>query len=258
MYKRLLKLATILLLLMAIVGCGVVTPDEVDSEVNIYLLEDLPSRNLKMYFETARNYGVCDNTIDLSWNKTPMGFDISFKGVLEHGILTAIGPATVTIDLGVLNTGNYQLTLRNGQEKFSGVLSVFSDKYTIRLDSNPAFDFRNSPLNRIPDNTIWGLVGYRTEETIPLVQSFFSELIKLGAIKKSFAPGNYNKFKIDKNGDIVNYNAGYRFSQAFIFYYSEDTSKLDKFLEQWSGLHSELMQIWIYTDKGEEFFSWMY
>ena len=258
MYERLLKFALILLCLMAIIGCDSVVHKEVETYINFCLLEELPSRNVQMYFETVRVYGHCDNTIDLSWRQTSKGFDITFKGVIENNMLPAIGPATTTIDLGVLNTGTYQLSLRNEHVVLLGELFVFSDKFTIVINSNPAFNILNSPLNRIPENTIWGLVGYHTEETTPLVQSFFSELIKLGAIQKSFAPGNYNKFEIDDNGDIINYNAGFWFSQAFIFYYSEDTSDLDKFLEQWSNLHDKIMYISIYTDKGEEFFSWMY
>jgi len=258
MFERIFKIGSILLVLLAIVGCDSVSYKGVDSEIVISISEELPSRELKMHFKTTRIYDVYDNQIKLSWRKTQMGFDVLFQGVLETGMLTAIGPATATINLGALNTGTYQLTLRNEQETFKGQLFVVNDKYTIRLNSNSGFQVQNSPLNRIPDNTIWGLVGYHTEETTPLVQSFFSELIELGVMKKSFAPGDYNRFQIDKDGDIINYNGGYWFNQAFIFYYSEDSSELDKFLKQWSELHGTTMSIRIYTAKGEQFFSWRY
>ena len=254
MMINIFKCVLIMLLLVAFVGCrGVVRYKDVDSEISIQILEKLPSRNLLLHFSTAKIYGVCDNVIDLSWHHTPSGIDILFKGVIECGMLTAIGPATATINLGELNPGAYPLVLRNGEEKFTGELLVFSDKYSISLGSFTAFNVINSPLNRIPDSTIWGIVGYHNEETAPLVKSFFSELMELGATKKSFNPGNYNRFEIDENGNIINYNAGYHFNQAFIFYYAEDSSELDSFLKQWLNLYGELMRARIYTDKGEMF-----
>ncbi|MDR0231020.1 MAG: hypothetical protein LBI82_02755 [Dysgonamonadaceae bacterium] len=235
----------------------------IDTEINIRMVEvfDKSSRTLQMYFSTTKIYPCCNYPIALSWQKTSNSIEISFKSVIKTDLcLTAPGPATATIDLGALSNGTYQLNLQNEEVRYSGELVVTSENYSVNFVANPAFNFTNSRLNKIPEHTIWGLVGYHKEETLPLVQSFFTALMELGATKKSFTPGYYTGFEIDKNGDIAYPGAlwGYWFDQPFIFHYSGNTSDLDEFLKQWSFEHSERMNVTINTDKGERFLSWMY
>jgi len=234
----------------------------IDTEINIRMVEvfDKSPRTLQMSFSTKKIYPCCNYPIDLSWQKTSNSIEISFKSVIETDFcLTALGPATANIDLGTLSNGTYQLILQNGEVRYSGKLVVTSENYTVNFIANPAFNFTNSLLNKIPEHTIWGLVGYHKEETLPLVQSFFTALMELGATKKSFTPGYYTAFEIDKNGEIVlTGNHGYWFAEAFIFHYSGNSSDLDEFLRQWSYKYNKLMSIRIITDKGEQFLSWMY
>lgn len=258
-----LKITAIVLLVVTTIGCeknG--THKGIDSEINIRMVEifDKSPRTLQMYFSTTKIYPCCNYPIDLSWKNTSNTINISFKGVIETNLcLTALGPATATIDLGALNNGTYQLNFQNGEVRYSGQLVVSSDNYTVNLSTNPAVNVTNSPLRKIPEHTIWGLVGYHKEETLPLVQSFFTALMELGATKKSFNPGYYTEFEIDKNGEIALMgNHGYWFAQAFIFHYSGNISDLDELLKQWSFEYNERMSISINTDNGERFLSWMY
>lgn len=222
---------------------------------------DTSSRTFRMHFSTTEIYPCCNYPIDLSWQQRSANvIDVIFKGVIDTNVcLAALGPATATIDFGSLSNGVYQLNFQNGEIRSSGKLVVSSDSYTVNFSANPIVRFTNSPLNKVPEHTVWGIVGYHKEETLPLVHSFFTSLINLGATKKSFMPGNYTAFEIDKNGDIVLMeNHGYWFAQAFIFYYSGESSDIDKFLRNWSLQHNQEMSISINTDKGERFLSWMY
>ena len=259
MNANILRITAIVLLAVATIGCRKTIEMDIDSEINIRMVE-LPSRRLQMYFSTTEIYPCMNYPIDLSCHKTSNSIEISFERVIETELcLTALGPATATIDLETLSNGTYQLNFQNGQVRCSGELVVSSDNYTVNFVANPAFNITNSPLNKVPEHTIWGLVGYHKEETSLLVQSFFIALMELGATKKTFTPGYYTAFSIDQDGDIAAVdNHGYWFAQPFIYHYSGDPSDLDEFLKQWSYEHSERMSISINTDKGEQFLSWMY
>jgi hypothetical protein len=266
MNTNILKITAIMLLLaVTIIGCdnkNIETHQGVDSEINIRMVErfDKYPRTLQMDFWTTKIYPCFNFPIILSWQKSSNVIDITFKEVIDPGIcLTALGPARAVIDLGVLSNGTYQLNFQNGKIKHSGELIVSSDSYTISFPANSAFNFTNSPLNKIPEHTIWGLVGYHTEKTLPLVQKFFTALMELGATEKSFTPGYYTAFEIDDNGDIAYWSShGHWFAQPFIFYYAGDSSDLDEFLRQWTYKYREYMSIRIFTDSGEQFLSWMY
>ena len=263
MNTNILKITTMVLLALTTIGCEQNEMQEaIDSEINIRMVEvfDKSPRTLQMDFSTTEIYPCYNYPIDLSWEKSSNNIDILFKGVIKTDIcLATFGPATATIDFGSLNNGKYQLNFQKGEVKYSGQLVVSSENYTVSLSANPVVNFANSPLNKTPEHTIWGLVGYHKKETLPLVQSFFTALTELGATKKSFTPGYYTEFEIDKNGEIalIN-NHGYWFAQAFIFHYSGNTSDLDEFLKQWSLEHNERMSIRINTYNGERFLSWMY
>ena len=256
--------AMVLLLAVAIIGCDKSTEvyRGVDSEINIRMVErfDNYPRTLELHFVTTKIYPCLGYSIKLSWQQSSNAIDITFKEIVAPvgGCFTTLAPAMAIIDFGVLSNGTYQLNLQNGQVRYSGELIVSSDSYAINFPANSAFNFTNSPLNKIPKHTIWGAVDYHKEEGLPLIQSFFTALMDLGATQKSFTPGYYTAFTIDENGDIVPPSNQIWSGQLFIFHFAGDTADLDEFLRQWSYKHSEYMHVWIRTDKGEEFLSWMY
>lgn len=265
MNTNILKTTVMVLLVITTIGCEKnETHKGIDSEINIRMVEvlDKSPRTLQMYFSTTKIYPCCNYPIDLSLKKSSNTFDISFKGVIETDMcLTALGPATATIDLGALSNGTYQLNFQNGSSWHSGQLVVSSDSYKVNLGSNSNFSFTNSLLNKIPENTIWGYVGYHKQETSALVQSFLDELLNLGANEKLYLPGDYREFEIDENGKIVQpgANSGYYFARSFVFQYSGDIAKVEQLVEQYARDYgTEYMYIGVYTDKGGQILSWMY
>ena len=237
----------------------------VDSKINIRLVEiyDKSPRTLQLRFATEKMYPCANYPIIVSSQQLSNNIDISFKGVVNNiGIcLTAIGPATATINLGALSNGTYNLNFYNGNVKHTGKLIISSDSYAINFANNELFNFTNAPLNRIPEHTIWGTIGYHKQETSSLVQSFIDALINLGAEKKAYNPGYYNEYVIDTNGDIVQpgENSGYWFARSFIFHFSKDIANVEQLVKQYARDYgNDYMYISVYTDKGEQFLSWMY
>jgi len=241
---------------------GSISP--IDSAINIRMVEtfNISPRTVQFYCSTTKIYPCCNYPIYVVSQQSSNSIVISFKGVIENDLcLTATGPATATIDLGALSYGTYTLTLHNGNVMQTGELVVTPDSYTIHLLDNSDFDFTNAPLNRIPEHTIWGHIGYHQQETSPLVQSFITGLIDLGATKKSYNPGFYGVFEIDTNGDIVQPGdrSGYWFAQSFILHYSGNITNVEQLVKQYARDYgTEYMYISVYTDKGEQFLSWMY
>jgi len=229
----------------------------VDSEINIILVERIGvyPRTMQMGFSTTRMYPSTGYRIDLSWQKSSNTIDIIFKSVTNPAGagFAVMTPALATIDFGTLSNGTYQLNFRNGEIRCSGKLIVSANSYTIIFPENSAFNIRNSPLNKIPEGTIWGLVGYHREEGLPLIQSFFTALMEFGATKRAFTPGYYTGFRINENGDIIPPPNHIWTPQSFIFHFAGDTSDLDEFLKQWIHKYGEYMWVTINTYRGEQF-----
>ena len=116
--------AIVLMLTVAITGCSKATEkvSKIDSQIVITIKES-SSQILQLDFSTTKIYGCCNYSIDLSWKKSSNIIDITFRGVIETDwCLTAMGPATTTIELGTLSNGTYLLNFYVGGLKHSGEL----------------------------------------------------------------------------------------------------------------------------------------
>ncbi|MDD2284920.1 MAG: hypothetical protein PHQ11_05915 [Paludibacter sp.] len=262
----------VFMLSMATSGCDktIDTRSKIDSEIAITMMES-SSQALQLYFSTTKAYPCCNFLIDVSLKKFSNTIDITFKGVIETSwCLTALGPATARIDLGILKSGTYQLNFYNEHVKQSGELIVSSDSYTTNFVDNSISYFTNIPLNKIPENTLWITINYNEEN---ILLSFLEDLMSLEVTEKSYAkgyysfesaryPGLYSGFKVEENGNIIYYpdltNSGVvmgrLFTQSFVFQYSGNTENIKQLIKQ----YKEQIEIRIYTDRGEQFLSWMY
>ena len=272
MNTNVFKMATIVLMLsVATAGCDktIETKSKIDSEIDITMMEN-SSGALQLYFSTTEIYPCCNWSIDLSWKKSSNNIDITFKSIIKPDIcLTALGPATAMIDLGVLNNGIYQLNFYNEHVKQSGELVVSSDSYKINFADNSLVHFRNIPLNKIPENTIWIAINYNEEK---FLSSFLEAFMGLGVTEKTYFsgyysfenssyPGLYSGFKVEENGtvtflpDFTNSGVmlGRLFTQSFVFQYLGNTENIEQLIKQ----YKEQIEIRAYTDKGEQFISWM-
>jgi len=235
---------------------------DIDSEINIKMIEVLGQhKKLQLDVQTERSY-TCDHYyIDIVHRQSLNSIDISFERIIIPDDCKAIlKPASATIDLGPLSDGVYNLNLSVGEVTHTGELIVSSDSYRVDFEDNPAFNFTNTSFNKTPEHTIWGTIGYyRVQDASALIQEFIDDLIDLGAEKRSYIPGYYNRFTIGENGDIVKSNESsvYLFAQSFIFNYSGDIAKVEQLVKQHTDYQGD-MSIRVYTDKGEAFLSWIY
>jgi hypothetical protein len=88
-----------------------------------------------------------------------------------------LGPATTNIDLGAIPNGTYPVNLTVESNESEGQLIVTTDYYAILLNNPKQLKITNNPLKRIPENTIWGTIGYHSGSTEALVSSLILYII---------------------------------------------------------------------------------
>ncbi len=226
-----------------------------DSRIHLRMVEDFTrsSRTFQLYCATEKVYPCVNFPLIARTRQSSKSIDISFEGVMETDFCyTAIGPATTTIDLGALNEGTYTLNLHNGGVTETGTLVVEAGSYTAVFDESSSFAFADKRLNRIPEQTIWGYVGYDQQE------EFLALLKGLGAEEKNFSPGDYREFQIDENGKRIQ-SSGPEREHYFVFRYAGDPTAIDAMMRRYAEKYrGQYVYTAVYTDRGEQFLSWMY
>jgi len=231
---------------------------DIDSTIDIRLSHQ---KTLQFYCQTEQIYPYGNYSIDIENQQTSNSIDISFKRVIVPNIgMGRESPASAIIDLGTLSNGVYNLNLSVGETARTVELTVSSDGYTVNIEDSSIFNFTNTPFNKTPEHTIWGTMGwYYEQETSTQFEAFINALINLGAEERAYIPGYYIGFTIDENGDIVqpSDNPVYWFARSFILNYSGNIANVEQLIGQYTDYKS-YMSVRLYTDKGEDFLSWIY
>lgn len=257
--KLLVKISVVLLMVSGCIKINDTRPINSDIEIRMIEILNETGRTLELYCSTTEEYPCINFLIDRSFSVKSGNISIRFKNVIDPGICaTAIGPATTTIDLGSLKPGVYNLTIDVVDKRSSGNLIVTPDQYIIDIGKKKQLVLNGPVLNRVPDNTFWGTVGYHQTSTEPVVNQFISSLLGLGAATGAYLPGDYGYFSIDEWGEIeAPQNHGYYFIRPFIFTYEGASDNLENLLRTYRQNHGNDVSIMLYTSQGEIFRSWM-
>ncbi|GEM_PF-1373468 len=237
---------------------GFIAP--VNSLIHVSLWESLlPSaRTQKFRCATETIYPCCNFAIINRMSIVGSAISVEFSGIYQPLIcLTALGPALANLHLGSLTSGTYSLAFENGAQ-VSGRLIVSEEAFHITCDDSSIVVFDRAELRRVPDNTIWGSIGYHTPESEPTVQLFLDSLVSIGAAVGSFTPGYYGYFSIDADGDIEPPgNHGYYYLRPYIFEYDADTVVLHQLVRNFGITYDNAMYISLYDSDGNKFYSWV-
>jgi hypothetical protein len=231
------------------------------SAINIKMWETLGNaqRIMKLHCSTEKHYPCSNFIINYTLTTNNEMILIDFIGTVEpKECLTAIGPASTTINLGTISNGTYNFEISVDKRKSKGALIVTSDYFKIDLDRQKNVSLPYTVLNRIPNGTIWGTIGYNTASSATIAQSFVDDLESLGASAQPYNAGEYGHFKIDENGQILPpENHGNYFNRPFIYHYTGNTQGLENIVKDYGQNHGDLLNITLFTTNGEEFRSWM-
>jgi hypothetical protein len=235
--------------------------DAVDSKIIIEARELLTpnGRRLTLLCETEKIYPCANYPILTEEQTFPNAIEITFTSIGEIGIcFTAMGPASTTIDLNSISTGEYDLELNNGVFKNRGTLKVTDSDITFQFGQTLGIDFVRTNTKRVLDNTYWGTIGYHTPSSESLVDEFIQKFEDAGAVFSDQAPGHYFYYEIDESGNVVTdvETSGYYFVKEFVFQYDGDESKLKEIVQGEGRNYKETLSMRLETYKGEMFYNW--
>ena len=239
-----------------------ISEDHELGKIEVRMRESIHSDPGRLFLrcETLEIFPCSNWYIINSVSSTPARIDVEFKGIYVPEIcFTAMGPATADIDLGSLAEGSYNLLLFAPGSINAGKLIVSPDHYRLDFNVTGRFVFPYVQLNRVPDNAIWGHVGYHRESSWHFVQSFLDELSSMGAQPGEFLPGEYTYFKILESGERETPKLhGYYFIEPFIFDYRGDLPDLEDLVRYYGINHGDSLSISVFTWSGERYRSWTY
>ena len=260
--RRLLSLACLLAGLLpacnSLVGRKENSTPPIDSNIRITLSEQLSRerRTLTLNCATTKIYPCVNYQLDYSLARQGNTFIIQFHGVSIGEIcFTATGPARASIDLGSLGAGVYRLVITNGDRLISE-LNVTTDSYVVSGTEGPTITFPAPRLNRVPDYTVWGLIGYASLGDASVAQAYLDSLEARGATTQVLAPGDYGYFSIDQNGEIVTPpNHGYYFALPYVRRFAGDPTSLQDVVRYFG--QTQIVSVRLLTWRGDTYYSWV-
>ena len=233
-----------------------------DSNIKIELREviDTTGRKLNLICHTEKIYSCINYAILVDENFESNPWSVTFTGVEEsEACLTALGPASVVVQLPTLGNGTYSIGLNNAGLSNNGELIITNDELKLNVSQPKGISIVPSSTMRIPQNTWWGTIGYHTATTAPKVNEFLQKAADLGAQFNKQTPGHYFYYQIDNNGDVMAdaANSGYYFMKAFVFQYTGDDAAFAAALKQLAKTYFDDMYINIQNDKGGHIYNWL-
>ena len=233
----------------------------IESKIRISTWENLSAqeRTLTLTCATEKTYGCINYSIVSTKTILDDSIMISFTGIYKPPVcLTALGPAGAAIDLGSLPSGNYPLSLSANGETVRAQLVVSDDAYTVNNGEGMWTTFSRSQLRRVPDGTIWGLVGYHTTTSAALAQAYLDSVRIVGAQPCSCIPGYYGYYEIDSTANIQTPgNHGYAFAQSYIYHYGGDPLVVRNLVKRYGKSLGDSLSISLFGSHAEAYFSWI-
>jgi hypothetical protein len=217
------------------------------------------SRRLTFHCKTEKIYPCVNYPILTESHIDEDSFGITFTGVGEIDIcLTALGPATVSIDLGSISNGEYEIELNHGELRNAGILKITDTEIDLLFDRPHGIEIMRPSTLRVPEKTYWGRIGYHQASSASLVDEFLQKLSDNGAVFNKQTPGHYFYYEIDNGGEIITNteNSGYYFVRAFIFQYDGDESALKDLIQVDGKNYKNDLSIYAETYKGEQIYNW--
>jgi hypothetical protein len=237
----------------------------IDSKIQITFSELLSpnpqQRVLVLNCRTEKIYGCYNYRLAYRLSRLGSTLKIQFSQVSVPEIcLDAPGPATVAIDLGFLPAGTYRLMIGPSGTGVAAELKVTAGSYEVQGGDGPAIGFPAPKLNRVPDNTVWGLIGYLGlgEPFASVAQDYLDSLEARGAEIQVLSPGDYGYFSIDQAGEIETpANNGYYYARPYVRRFTGDPAALREVVKYFGKTQSQWVSTRLLTWRGDTYYSWI-
>jgi hypothetical protein len=253
------KILILLLLGLFLQSCGKneeLLVINVAKEFEIQLLEKLsPENNEFELIITTLNSQSCINAeIAYSDNQTADKVGIRIDGVSNPvDCIPGVGPVSEYVSL-LLDNGSIAIDISLKNEVVnSGTLNLFSDRYSINLETHHGIEYSSKEIKRIPEELIWGYIASEdqaTQNNITEILSSFNSTSGFSNIELS--KGDYGHFSIDNDSKISGQSIAEHIQDAdeFIFYSTKSISDIQQLVD---SIKSEypLLEIFMVTTNGD-------
>ncbi|MEM1320397.1 MAG: hypothetical protein AAGG75_09075 [Bacteroidota bacterium] len=228
----------------------------IDDEFNVSLWEDLnlDGRDLRFRLSTINDQDCLNSNIDYSLRIQGEDIILSINDLMDPpDCISGMAPANASVLIGQLENGSYPLQINLKNEIVNeGALKVTHTQYSIELNSDHGIVLDEERLLRIPDQTIWGFVGYKNAALSTVNE--FTEAAAAVTAPKLLTIGNYGYFTIaDGNEIVLNEQSEFSNTQTLILHLDEsNAAAFTELVDTYRSNYGEELEIKIYTDKGEE------
>jgi len=257
---------------LATISCHDTLPDApvdpglpIDSKILITFAETLSSsgRSFLMRARTERIYACVNYRLRYDLTRSGSNMRVLFHDVTIGAVcFTATGPATASLDLGDLPSGTYSFIFQAPTGTTRTDLRVDDDAYTVASVQGESVVFPSPVLRRIPDDTIWGLIGYLGHPwEAPfdsLADSFLDSLAAAGADPITLEPGDYGDFWVDSTGAMKwPGTTGYYDARPYVLRYDGDYQRLGEIIATFGRTQGQYLSIRLLTWKGDTYATWL-
>ncbi len=225
-------------------------------ELDLWETLDNNTRTLQIRANTIQSQNCLNYNIESSISRKGSNFEINLgkpqiPSVCEPGIATAKS----TLDLGIISNGTYNLTVKLGQiVPSAGRLVVSNGSFFLSILNPIGFRITRSNLLRVPDNTIWGYIGYDAN-ALPVVTQFFTDLAGISQ-NIDLPKGYYGHFNLLESGAIEVGNALVatdRPIQPILRRFQANEKDLEKLIQTYRERHGQSILIRLRNTAGKEY-----
>jgi len=248
----------ILLILFALSSCLDYEKEYLPlGEVKLYVTEELSteSRRLHFNFFTSETYDCLNYSIRHNSLSSDELIEIDLVDIEKSSLcLSDTGPAYTSIDLGNYTTGNYPIRIWVGTAVNDGHLEVSDERYVVNIENPQMLIAQYDTLNRIPEDIIWGAIGYYIAEADTVVNAFLDSLESVGAQPRVLTPGEYGYFQADSTGQIIAPESlEFNSIKTFVYDYTEPIEKVEEVIEYFANYYANTLFVYLYNSDGEIF-----
>ena len=221
------------------------------------LWEDLRlgSKIFQLTIETIEEENCTNSTIEFSYLHSSSNINISIQDILTPADCSpGQAPAKSTVDIGNLAPGFYELDIDLKNTIFNkGQLTVTDSRFTIDMNSDDGISFLRRELLRIPNQTIWGYIGFHNSSDAIIALNFTQELEAISSTR-SLEKGYYGHFNINSDGKL-NMEHPFDANQSRTFFHEfngEDTA-LQNLVDTYRTDYGDAIEIKLFNSEGKEF-----
>ncbi|MEM9823120.1 MAG: hypothetical protein AAF985_18720 [Bacteroidota bacterium] len=251
----------LLLLLLTAAACNKdkEVPNEIiniNDDLQIIIWEDLTNeeRHLTFTVETITNQNCENYQFDYSLNQFAQQINLSINQLsLQEECQPGSAPARQSIAIGELAPNNYnlELNLNNNEIVNPGRLLVSFSQYQIILDSDHGLIVPDKTLNRIPEQTIWGYIGFNDLNQESDVRIDFENSMADLVRPHSLSSGYYGQFRLSELNELtIRTEQEYREQHNFLYEFGGNEQDLIAPLENLRATYGEAIEIKLFTAKG--------